>query len=215
VCSSDLNDFLRVQFAGAEWDVSSLPRVIVGEKVKVTYNPYNLDVVFVVDADAEGNELLHACPRVERDDAGFALTANVIGEDYRQHARTEADRNRDAVDQAIYGVSSQDEVDAAKKAKALPFGGRIKAMKVIEDANLPSFIPKRGTELAISAVAQAPETILTHFEAARALVAQGVAMDAEKNRQVAAWYPAGVPESEVAALANRLTVRAGLKVVGG
>ena len=39
-------------------------------------------------------------------------------------------------------------------------------------------------------------------------------MDADKNRQVAAWHPDGVPEGELLALAQRLTVRAGLKVVG-
>ncbi len=210
-----VDDYLRVRFAGKEWDVAGVPRVIVGEKLKVTYNPYNLDTVFVVDADAEGNELLHACPLVQRGEDGFALAANVIGEDYRKQGKTLADANREDVDRATYGVETQAEIDAAKKAKALPFGGRINAMKVVEDAELPAFLPRRGTEMAVAGAAVVPETILNHFEVARALVAKGVTMDADKNRQVMTWYPAGVPESELDALAQRLTTRAGLRVVGG
>ena len=210
-----VDDYLRVAFAGKEWDVSNVPRVIVGEKLKVTYNPYNLDTVFVVDADAEGKELLHACPLVVRGEDGFAVAANVIGEDYRQHHKTVADTNRDEVDRVTYGVDTLAEVDAAKKAKALPFGGRINAMKVVEDAELPTFLPRRGTALEVAGAAVVPETILNHFEAARALASKGVAMDAEKNRQVATWYPDGVPESEVDAVVQRLSVRAGLRVVGG
>ena len=210
-----VDDYLHVRFAGKEWDVSAVPRVIVGEKLKVTYNPYKLDTVFVVDADIKGNELLHACPLVARGEGGFALTANVIGEDYCQQGKTVADANREDVDRATYGVETQAEIEAAKKAKALPFGGRINAMKVVEDAELPAFLPRRGTEMSVAGAAVVPEAILNHFEVARALVAQGVTMDADKNRQVMAWYPAGVPESELTALAQRLTARAGLRVVGG
>ena len=211
-----VNDFLRVKFAGKEWDVSAVPRVIVGEKLQVTYNPYNLDTVFIVDADAEGNELLHAAPLVvRREEDGFAETANVIGKDHKRHAETEADANRREVELATYGVETLAEIEAAKKAKALPFGGRINAMKVVEDAELPTFLPRRGTEMAVAGAAVVPEAILNHFEVARALVAKGVTMDADKNRQVMTWYPAGVPESELDALAQRLTARAGLRVVGG
>jgi len=205
---------LRVSFAGKDWDVSAIPRVMVNEKLMVTYNPYQLETVYIVDADSEGNEVLHAAPLVVRNEAGFALTANVIGEDYRQQAETEADINRREVELATYGVATQLEADAAKKAKALPFGGRVKAMKPITDTELPTFLPRRGTELAITTQTQAVDRILTLFEAAGELRRLGVAMDPDKNRQVAAWYPQGVPESEIADLQARLTVRAGLRVVG-
>jgi hypothetical protein len=150
-----------------------------------------------------------------RGENGFAETANVIGQDYRRPPETEADINRRAVELATYGVATLAEAEAAKKAKALPFGGRIDPMKVVTDTELPTVLPRRGTEMGITAAAQAPEVVLSLFEAAAALARQGVVMDAEKNRQVAAWYPSGVPEPELEALAHRLSVRAGLKVVGG
>lgn len=210
-----VDDFLRVKFAGREWDVRAVPRVMVGEKLMVTYNPYQLDTVFIVDADAEGNELLHAAPVVERGSDGFATTANIIGQDYRKHAETEADINRRAVELATYGVATQEEADAAKKAKALPFGGRVDPMKSVTDTDLPTFLPRRGTDLVVGAGAVAAERTFTLFETAAELARLGVAMDADKNRLVASWFPDGVPESEIAGLQHRLTVRAGLKVVGG
>lgn len=210
-----VDDFLRVKFAGREWDVRAVPRVMVGEKLMVTYNPYQLDTVFIVDTDAEGNELLHPAPVVERGEDGFATTANVIGKDYRKHAETEADINRRTVDLATYGVATQEEADAAKKAKALPFGGRVDPMRPVTDTDLPTFLPRRGTDLVVGAGAVAAERSLSLFEAAAELARLGVAMDADKNRLVASWFPDGVPESEIAGLQQRLTVRAGLKVVGG
>ena len=57
--------------------------------------------------------------------------------------------------------------------------------------------------------------VAASFEVAVKLSGKGVAMDADKNRQVMTWYPAGVPESELDALAQRLTARASLRVVGG
>lgn len=210
-----VDDFLRVSFAGKEWDVSAVPRVIVGEKLKVTWNPYQLDTVFIVDTDADGNELLLAAPLVAKDAAGFASTANVIGQDYRKPVDTEADANRRAVELATYGVATPAESEAAKKAKALPFAGRVDPMKRAAEADLPAFLPRRGTALEVATVAgAAPERVFTLFEVAVELNRLGVAMDPEKNRQVAAWYPAGVPESALADLHLRLTARAGLRLVG-
>jgi hypothetical protein len=214
--SRGVNDFLRVQFAGREWDVSAVPRVMVGEKLMVTYNPYQLDTVFIVDADADGHEVLYAAPVVERTGAGnFATTANIIGQDYSKPVETEADRNRTEVELATMGVATLAEAEAARKAKALPFGGRIDPHKPMTDTKLPTFMPRRGTALDVATrTTAAPDRILSLFEAAGELRRMGVAMDVEKNRQVAAWYPGGVPEGELADLQNRLTVRAGLRVVG-
>lgn len=213
-----VDDWLRVKFGGQDrkWDVSGVPGVVVGEKLKVTYNPYRDDTVYVVDHDADGNEVLYAAPLVEKDEAGFSVSANVIGQDWTKAIDTVADANRREVERTMYGVETDAEVEAAKKAKALPFGGRIDPMKRISDTDLPTVLPRRGTELDIATRATAaPERTLSGFEAAAELARRGVKMDADKNRLVAQWYPDGVPESELDAVQQRLTVRAGLRVVGG
>ena len=88
-------------------------------------------------------------------------------------------------------------------------------MKSVTETDLPTFLPRRGTDLVVGAGAVATERSFSLFEAAAELARLGVVMDADKNRLVASWFPDGVPESEIAGLQHRLTVRAGLKVVGG
>jgi hypothetical protein len=109
-----------------------------------------------------------------------------------------------------------EEAAAKRKAKATAFGGRYDPEKHIVEATLPTFIPRRGTELQTTTrVAQAEPELLTHFEAAKALVAKGVAMSPELVSTLKGLHPDGVPETELDALVARLTVRAGLRVVGG
>ena len=217
--SRKVNDRLRVEFGGQgrEWDVSGIPRVMVGEKVMVTWNPYRDDEVYVVDADADGHEVLHPARLVERNAAGFAVTANVIGEDYKRPADTVADQHRKEVERAAMDAATLEEAEAKRKAKALPFGGRIDPHRGLEEQTASTaYIPRQGTALETTArISAAPERVLARFELARALVDLGVEMTPERNAQVAAWYPDGVPESQLEDLKRRLTTRATLRVVGG
>lgn len=107
-----------------------------------------------------------------------------------------------------------EEAAAKRKAKALPFGGRLDPEKHITDAVLPIFMPRRGTPLAAGlAVQAAPARRLSHFEAGQWLTARGVAMSGATYGQLRAWHPDGVPEDALQALQERLTVRAGLALV--
>ena len=210
-----VSDTLTVQFGGQEFDVKGIPRVMVGESLNITYSPYQPKAALVVDTDAQGHETLTPIPLVERDDAGFRLDANVIGEDWRRPADTLADTNRKEVERVAMDASTDAEAEAARKAKALPFGGRIDPWKEIEQTELPTILPRRGTGLQVGVTAATPTLILTHFEAATELLRRGVSLDVEKNRQIASLYPDGVPETDIDNLAQRLSVRAGLRVVGG
>lgn len=211
-----VDDWLRVNFAGKQWDVSAIPRVMVGEKLNVTYNPYQPALAYIVERNDDGHETLYPAPLVEKDAGGFSTTANVINQDWTKAVDTVADANRREVDRTMYGVETDAEVAAAKKGKALPLGGRVDPMKRITDTNLPTVLPRRGTALDVATRASAaPERLLSGFETAAELARRGLQMDADKNRLVAQWFPDGVPESELDGLQQRLTVRAGLRVVGG
>lgn len=212
---------LCVEFNGQFYRVADVPRVMVGEKLLVTYSPYQPNAAVVVDTAADGTELLHVVPLVPRNEAGFAADANVIGEDYTRPALTLADENRAKVAAIELGNGSQQQHEQQRKAitrgQALPFGGRIDPYKPL-DTTLPTAMPKRGTPLVPTTVVAAPaaaETVLQGFALAKALAAQGVQMSPERNAQLTAWYPDGVPESDVADVARRLQVRAGLQVVNG
>jgi hypothetical protein len=211
-----VSDTLTVSFKGREFDVRDVPNVMVGEKLRVALNPYQENAACIVDTDAEGNETLQSVPVVVRNEAGFREDANVIGEDWKRPADTSLDTNRKEVERFAYDAATQEEAEAKRKAKAIPFGGRIDPYKVIEQAPQRTFIPRRGTDLAPTVVTQrAPERLLSQFEAAQALAELGVPMTRELVATLKSLHPEGVPEDQVPALKDRLTVRAGLRVVAG
>lgn len=80
---------------------------------------------------------------------------------------------------------------------------------------LPVATPVDTPAIAEHRAAEQVHRLLTHFEAARELKDLGVAMNEERVSQLRAWHPEGVPEDQLATLQHRLTVRAGLRVVGG
>lgn len=211
-----VSETLTVQFKGREFDVRGVPGVMVGEKVPVTHSPYAPDTASIVSVDTDGNELLHAVPLVQRDENGFRADANVIGEDYRRPADTQLDTNRKAVERFAYDADTNAEAEARKKAKAVPFGGRIDPYKPIDQAPERTFLPRRGTALQPAVVTQAaPARVLTLFEAAAELARRGVALSPERHSQIRAWHSDGVPEDQLDALADRLQARAQLRVVAG
>jgi hypothetical protein len=214
-----VNVHVRVEFKGAEYDVSSVPNVMPGEKLWVTYNPYRADEAMIVEGvDEDGKELLRPVPMIAKGEDGFSLGghSNIIGEDWRRPAATRADAHRKEVELLAMQASTLEEAAAKRKAKAAPFGGRIDPEKHILEAVLPTFLPRRGTELSIGVqVAQAAPRLLNHFEAARELVAKGVAMSPQLLGTLKGLHPDGVPDDQIDALAQRLTVRAGLRVIAG
>ena len=213
-----VDQFLHVRFAGRVWDVSAVPGVLVGEKLQVTHNPFNAAVAFVLERDADGHEKLLEVPEVVEGKGGFSEGAAHIAHEYKRPADTIADTNRKAIERLVTGTETDEQAEAARKAKTLPFGGRIDPYKHLDNVPDVTALPRRSTGLepAVTTASTVPERVLTTFEAAQELRKKhSVEMDREKFAQVAAWYPNGVPESQLQDLAQRLSVRAGLRVVGG
>jgi len=210
-----VDGFLHVEFSGKTWSVQAVPNVMVGEKVLVPYNPYRADAAYVVERAADGREVLIEIPHVTRDDvSGFFADAAVITQEYKRPKATRADTNRRAAEAVATGADSVEAAKAARKAKAIPFGGQIDPYKDLDQVPAPTWLPKRGTALEAGAGVHTQDRILTRFEAASELRRLGVELTVERNAQIAAWYPDGVPESAIPDLKHRLTVRATLRVVG-
>lgn len=190
---------LRVPFRGKEYDVSDVPGVFVGDKVLVARNPWSDDEARVVIVNDEGFETFHVIHAIHKDELWqYSTSAPVIGEEYRQLPETVTQTNRDQVEQHTYGTASQEETEAAKKDKALPFGGRFNPYLDIERDDHPAYMPKRGqaSDVRGPRIEQRP---LTHVEAAKALrekfAANGHIWTPEHYRQLTAQYPDGVPEA--------------------
>ena len=216
-----VTDFLTLSFKGFEVDVSSVPNIMVGEKLKVTYNPYNAETACIVSADANGNELLQTVPLVVRGEDGFRIdgAAAVIGEEFKSRPDTLADTNRKLVKRIAMDADTDEEALAKRKAKTVPFGGRIKPFKEMRETVLPTTLPKRGTEMVPTTITSAtvlPPQRLTPFEVSARLAQAGVAMDRDKSAKVVEWCGKdGLLEDQLEDLQARLTVRAGLRVVAG
>lgn len=207
---------LTVSFRGAEYDVRDVPRVMVGETLHVTLNPYKPGTAIIVDTAEGGAELLHTVPMVERDDAGFRLDAPVIGEDYAAQADTLADTHRKLVERVATDAETDADAAAARKVQAASFGGRIDPAKIIDQAEIPTYLPRRGTELdtKVATLDRRPAAVLTPFQTLQALQRLGITPTPDTHARIAEWYPAGVPETDIDQLKHRLTARAGLRVVG-
>lgn len=208
---------LRVRFAGRVWSLRDVPGVMVGEKVEITYNPFDQSTAYVLQRSADGQELLLPVPQAQEGAHGFSASAARIGREMKSLPDTVAATNRKLVERLAMGADTDEAAAAARKAKALPFGGTFDPYKHHEAA-LPAatVLPRRGTELETSTrVAQAAPVLLTHFEASKSLIARGVAMSPELVGTLKALHPDGVPEDQIDALTARLTVRSGLRVVAG
>lgn len=217
-----VSDFLTVEFNNAEYDVSAIPRVFVGEKLKVTYNPYKPDCACIVDTDAQGHEVLQDVPLVQRPDGNFREDGNVIGEDYSRHADTIADINRKEIERVITGAATQAEAEENRKqinkGRALPFDGRIDPFKHMREAPIPVFIPRQGEAVqptvTVAGMNVQPR-VLSHFEAIKELMALGVSPSQESNEMVRRMFPDGVPQDQLESLKARLSFGPMRVIAGG
>ncbi|EOM1496801.1 integrase [Escherichia coli] len=208
---------LRVPFRGKEYDVSDVPGVFVGDKVMVARNPWSDEEARVVIINDEGFETFHVINAIQKDELWqYSTSAPVIGEEYRQLPETITRTNRDEVEQHTYGTASREETDAAKKDKALPFGGRFNPYLDIERDDHPAYLPKRGQASDIRGP-RTEQRPMTHVEAAKALrdkfSADGLTWTPEHYRQLTAQYPDGVLEAALDEVMATLTTPARSSVI--
>jgi len=210
---------LCVRFAGRVWSVRDVPGVMVGEKVEITYNPFDKTSAYLVQHDADGQEQLVPVPEVQEAAHGFSAGAALIGREMKALPDTVATTNRKLVERLATGASTDEAAASARKAKELPFNGKLDPY-AHHEPSLPAAIPlpRRGMELDVAVTTTAtpkPVRILTQFEAAQALVGMGLELNPELVGTLRSLHPDGVPEDQLQALHDRLTVRGGLRVVAG
>ncbi len=197
-----------------------------GEKVRVS--PMLLgDRVLRVEIDRYGQDPLHieVTPEIEFDVYGRPLSAVVLGEERKTAPHTAAMEASKIIAQTAFGSdASLADADAKRAKNARPFahfndGKGIVAHSHLGQADLPArLLPQaqviKTIDMAAVRAAQAVRT-LTQFEAAQALVAKGMTLNAELIATLKNQYEDGVPEDQLDALHARLTVRGGLRVVNG
>ncbi|EEK5000113.1 DDE-type integrase/transposase/recombinase [Salmonella enterica] len=195
---------LRASFRGQEFSVESVPGACVGDKLQITRNPWHENEARVIVTDEDGFEQYLPVYAVEKDEWGYAVNAPVIGERYGQMPATDAQHNRNEVEQRLYGTGNEVETAAARKAGAIPFGGRFNPYKGIEDAqcNSPVYLPRKGSEAQPRVrIHQTEAAPLSHVKAAMALQtklkAQGGKWNPGWYQYLVDHYPDGIPEHQL------------------
>lgn len=139
---------LEVKYKGRHYDVSALP-VLVEQKVLVAQNPWEVDGARVCVPMADGKETWVAVPEVLFDEMGFRENAVIVGQGYKAHNDTKAQANTKELEKLIMGVDTLEQAEAKRKAKALPFDGKLDPYKhndtVLADDNR-LYMPKKGTQ---------------------------------------------------------------------
>lgn len=200
-----VSTLLRVSFRGAQFDVSSVPGVMVGEKLLITRNCWrDQDAAIAVLVGEDGHEQYHVIERIGMDEFGFAQTSATIGEQYKRHAETPAQVSRKVLEQIATGTTNTADAEAARKAKAVPFGGLIDPHKHVTDTVLPAYLPRRGTSLKVNAPT-VEHALLTHVEAAKLLRPRLLDVwSAETFGWLQKQYPQGVSQEQLDAIEAEL-----------
>ena len=200
-----VSNLLQVSFRGAQFDVSSVPSVMVGEKLLITRNCWrDKDSATVVLMGDDGREQYHVVERIEKGEFGFAGTSAIIGDEYKRHAETPAQVSRKVLEQLATGTTNQADAEAARKAKTVPFGGLIDPHKHVTDTLLPAYLPRRGTSLNVNAPT-VEHALLTHVEAAKLLRPR---MPDIWSADTFSWlqqhYPDGIAQEQLDAIETEL-----------
>lgn len=200
-----VSNLLRVSFRGHQFDVSSVPEVMVGDKLRVTRNCWrDEDSAVVVMIGADGHEHYHIVERIGVDEFGFAQTSATIGEQFKRHAQTPAQTSRKLLEQIATGTNCEADAIAARKAKMLPFGGLIDPHKHVTDTTLPAYLPRCGTSLNVNAPT-VEHARLTHVEAAKLLRPRVAELwSAETFSWLQQQYPEGIALEQLDAIEAEL-----------
>jgi hypothetical protein len=207
---------LRVSYEGAEYDVRGVPGVMVHQWLEVC-SSWRDDCVQILLTDAEGHEVRYQAPRLKKNDFGYAEGATRFGDGYAAMPETAAQKARKAIEQLVTGTDTTAEAAAARKAKTLPLDGRFDPYKSLDADDLPTYLPKRGTEHELKApMVQALR--LNLVELAKRLRARlGDDWTPEHYAWLAQHHPEGAPEDaldEIEAATRRRQPTA-LRVAGG
>ena len=124
---------LEIRFGGRYYSVKDIPGVIVGQKLLVAKNPWDETGARIATWDAQGNEIWQAVTAIEFDGFGFREGAALMGAEYKPAADTPAQQARKEQEKLAMGADTLAEAEAKRKAKAVPFGGRIDPYKHQED----------------------------------------------------------------------------------
>lgn len=86
-----------------EYDVSRIPTVMQGERLKVRFNAYRAPDIDVILLDQQGQTALVTLSPITRDTAGFRTDAPILGESYAAKPKTLIEQNKEKITKQVWG----------------------------------------------------------------------------------------------------------------
>lgn len=187
-------DFAVNGFGTADYDLRFVPGVMAGSKVEVVVNPFRAPAINVAYIDeSTGEQCWMTIEPTARDEMGWREDAPIIGEQLRTAPRGQVDQNRDRIMSTAFGGADADEAAKRQEKNGLVFEGRVDPYKRFEEAKLPAYLPRKGTDLhADKRVVEAQR--LSWVAAAKRLKDQ---LGPHYTTEVFAWLKARFPEQAV------------------
>lgn len=192
----------------AVYSLRGLDGVCAGDEVRVCAMVFGEHAVQISVSSYNGEDRIYQVePERSYDDYGQIMSAPIIGSEFRVAPHTAIEHAATAMDGQAYPGLSADEVKTARAKRVTPFGGEIKSHSYLQDVELPTFIPRRGTSHDLSVTVELPT--LSHVEAAKHIKPKietlGGEWTGERFRWLQQRYPAGVPHNELDAIIADLT----------
>lgn len=187
--------------ASALYSLLGLDGINVGDRVEVRALVYGHDAIQIQAPRYDGDMLTYRVePETGFDAFGQQLDAAEIGSEYKQSPHTDAQRAAGAMDELAY---PNEDAKAARDRKVTPFDGRIAAHSYLHDVEMPTYLPRRGTDIATPEHAQAAAAPqIVDAVTAMLRIVDGIKrhLTTEEHAFLAQRYAAGVPEDQIDAL---------------
>ncbi len=177
------------------YSLRNIAGVSIGSFVYVSVNPFESPAVDVTVKCAGEDERTYTLQPVQRDKAGFALNAPVIGVEFKSLPDTITDRAVKDMDMAAFAAPTLEEAKKARKGKQKPWQD-VNIMADVEAAKSPTYLPKRGRALAVEAAGRELAPISAVEAAWRlkpGLEAHGLEWGPHHLEALKQRYPDGVP----------------------
>lgn len=188
--------FKAAGFGSNAYWLASVPGVKPRDTVRVVVNPYRAPAIDVLMTATDGTETAYTVEPAQRDDAGFFTHGNVWGEEYRALPKSDAERQLERIYTAAYGVPTRAEAEQERKARKDAYDGALNPFADFDAVPVPTYLPKRGTEHAVSTSARALPPVPTP-DAVRQIRAAGNT-DPQLYTRLTAEHGAEVPAAVVA-----------------
>jgi hypothetical protein len=195
------------------YSVAGLDGVCVGDELSVRPLLFGHLAISISLPRFDGEDLVYRLePEDLPDEFGQPATAPVIGQEYKAKAETAAAKAGKAMDALAY---PDQDADKAREKQVAPFGGQLNAHSHLKEIAFPAFLPRRGTAMNLPDMVAIEVKPMNHVQIAAWCAKHVPGWDADKYRQMVAWYPEGVLEADIHQVADRFRGSLRLVAVAG